>query len=78
MVASRLEALGPRWRGRRELDAVIVLAMKRRVMIQADEGLLTRARRVAGERGITFPQLVRDALEHELQRARAAFRYWHG
>ncbi|HUO74089.1 MAG TPA: hypothetical protein VMU39_25170 [Solirubrobacteraceae bacterium] len=40
--------------------------MKRRVMIQADETLLARARKAAGERGITFPQLVRDALEHEL------------
>jgi hypothetical protein len=40
--------------------------MKRRVMIQADESLLARARKVAGERGVTFPQLVRDALEREL------------
>jgi hypothetical protein len=38
----------------------------RRVMIQADPVLLERARRAARERGITFPQLVRDALEHEL------------
>jgi hypothetical protein len=43
-----------------------LLAMQRRVMIQADEVLLARARKAAGERGITFPQLVRDALEHEL------------
>jgi hypothetical protein len=35
-------------------------------MIQADEVLLARARKAAGERGITFPQLVRDALEREL------------
>jgi hypothetical protein len=38
----------------------------KRVMIQADPILLERARRVANERGVTFPQLVRDALEHEL------------
>jgi metal-responsive CopG/Arc/MetJ family transcriptional regulator len=38
----------------------------RRVMIQADDDLLERAQRVARERGITFPQLVRDALEREL------------
>jgi hypothetical protein len=38
----------------------------RRVMIQADDDLLERARRAARERGITFPQLVRDALEREL------------
>jgi hypothetical protein len=35
-------------------------------MIQADELLLARARSVARERNISFPQLVRDALEHEL------------
>jgi hypothetical protein len=35
-------------------------------MIQADRTLLERARRAARERGVTFPQLVRDALEHEL------------
>ncbi len=35
-------------------------------MIQADKGLLERARRTARERGVTFPQLVREALEHEL------------
>jgi len=35
-------------------------------MIQADRVLLERARRAARERGVTFPQLVRDALEHEL------------
>lgn len=35
-------------------------------MIQADRALLERARRSARERGVTFPQLVRDALEREL------------
>lgn len=35
-------------------------------MIQADEALLARARKAASQRGVTFPQLVRDALEHEL------------
>jgi len=35
-------------------------------MIQADKALLERARRAARERGVSFPQLVRDALEHEL------------
>lgn len=35
-------------------------------MIQADRQLLERARGAAHERGVTFPQLVRDALEHEL------------
>jgi hypothetical protein len=37
-----------------------------RVMVQADKTLLERARRAARERGVTFPQLVREALEHEL------------
>jgi hypothetical protein len=35
-------------------------------MIQADDELLERARRAARERGVSFPQLVRQALEHEL------------
>ena len=33
---------------------------------QADDELLERARRAAHERGVTFPQLVRQALEREL------------
>jgi hypothetical protein len=37
-----------------------------RVMIQANRALLERARRAARERGVTFPQLVRDAIEHEI------------
>jgi hypothetical protein len=40
--------------------------MMERVMIQADKTLLERARRAARDRGVTFPQLVREALEHEL------------
>ena len=43
-----------------------LLEMTRRVMIQAGEALLARARKIVGERGITFPQPVRDVLEHEL------------
>jgi hypothetical protein len=35
-------------------------------MVQAERALLERARRAARERGVTFPQLVREALEHEL------------
>jgi hypothetical protein len=35
-------------------------------MIQAAEALLAPARIAASQRGSTFPQLVRDALEHEL------------
>ncbi len=35
-------------------------------MIQADRSLLDRARRLAHDRGVSFPQLVRDALEREL------------
>jgi len=38
----------------------------KRVMIQADEELLDRAQRAARERGVTFPQFVRQALEREL------------
>jgi hypothetical protein len=43
-----------------------LIASMERVMIQADPTLLERARRAARQRGVTFPQLVRDALEHEL------------
>jgi hypothetical protein len=46
-------------------DASIAITLER-VMIQAERALLERARRAARERGVTFPQLVRDALEHEL------------
>lgn len=35
-------------------------------MIQADDELLARARATARRRGVSFPQLVRDALEGEL------------
>jgi len=38
----------------------------RRVMIQADDELLERARAAARRRGVSFPQLVREALEGEL------------
>ena len=34
--------------------------------VKVDAELLERARRVADERGVAVPQLVRDALEHEL------------
>ncbi len=38
----------------------------KRMMIQADERLLERARRRAAERGVSVAQVVRDALEREL------------
>jgi hypothetical protein len=38
----------------------------RRIMIQADEDLLRRARRTAIRRGVSIAQLVRDALEREV------------
>jgi hypothetical protein len=34
--------------------------------VEVDAELLERARRVARERGVDVPQVVRDALEHEL------------
>jgi hypothetical protein len=40
--------------------------MMQRVMIQADRALLDRAHQAARERHVTFPQLVREALEREL------------
>lgn len=38
----------------------------KRMMIQADEELLARARRRATEQGVSVAQVVRDALEREL------------
>lgn len=38
----------------------------RRLMIQADERLLQRAKRRAAERGISLAQLIREALAREL------------
>jgi hypothetical protein len=40
--------------------------MMQRVMIQADRALLDRVHQAARERRVTFPQLVREALEREL------------
>lgn len=34
--------------------------------VEVDADLLERARRVADQRGVAVPQLVRQALEHEL------------
>lgn len=42
----------------------------KRIMIQAEEDLLLRARRVAARRGVSIAQLVREALEHELGEVR--------
>ena len=38
----------------------------KRIMIQAEEALLERARRRARERGVSLAQVVRDALERDL------------
>jgi hypothetical protein len=48
-----------------DADASIASMMKR-VMIQAERSLLERAQQAAHERGVSFPQLVREALEREL------------
>ncbi len=48
------------------MPPLALLAMMRRVMIQVDQSLLERARLRARQRGITFPQFVRTALEREL------------
>lgn len=59
-----LEAIRPvptAWRG-----ASIASTVMQRVMIQADRKLLERAQRAAHERGVSFPQLVRESLEREL------------
>ena len=38
----------------------------KRIMIQADERLLERARRRAADRGVSVAQVFRDALERDL------------
>ena len=38
----------------------------KRIMVQADERLLARARRRAAERGVSIAQVFRDALERDL------------
>lgn len=38
----------------------------KRIMVQADERLLARARQRASERGVSVAQVFRDALEREL------------
>ncbi|HWH12814.1 MAG TPA: hypothetical protein VG165_16960 [Solirubrobacteraceae bacterium] len=38
----------------------------RRMMIQADEALLERARQRAAERGVSVAQFIRDAIGREL------------
>jgi len=48
------------------LPAASIASMMQRVMIQAERTLLERAQRAAHERGVSFPQLVRESLEHEL------------
>jgi hypothetical protein len=57
----------------------------KRIMIQAEESLLRRARQVAARRGVSIAQLVREALQHELGEARqpiplssGKFRSWTG
>jgi hypothetical protein len=38
----------------------------KRIMIQADEDLIARAKDAAHQRGVSVAQLVRDALEQQL------------
>jgi len=38
----------------------------KRIMVQADERLLERARQRAAERGVSMAQVFRDALERDL------------
>jgi hypothetical protein len=48
------------------LPTASIASMMQRVMIQAERTLLERAQHAAHERGVSFPQLVREALEREL------------
>jgi len=44
----------------------MIAPMMQRLMIQADPELVERAKRCAAERGVSVAQVVREALEHEL------------
>lgn len=48
------------------LPTASIASMMQRVMIQAERALIERAQRGAHERGVSFPQFVREALEREL------------
>lgn len=63
MTVIELEAIRP---ARFALPNASIASMMQRVMIQADRALLERAQRAAHERGVSFPQLVRESLEREL------------
>jgi post-segregation antitoxin (ccd killing protein) len=45
------------------------MATTEKASVEIDGDLLERARRVARERGVEVPQLVHDALEHEIGQA---------
>jgi hypothetical protein len=45
----------------------MIAPMMQRLMIQAEPELVERAKRRARERGVSVAQVVRDALEHELE-----------
>jgi len=44
----------------------MIAPMMQRLMIQAEPELVERAKRRAAERGVSVAQVVREALEHEL------------
>jgi hypothetical protein len=44
----------------------MIAVMMQRLMIQAEPELVERAKRRAAERGVSVAQVVREALEHEL------------
>jgi hypothetical protein len=45
----------------------MIALMMRRLMIQAEPELVERAKRRARERGVSVAQVVREAMEHELE-----------
>jgi hypothetical protein len=47
----------------------MIASMMQRLMIQAEPELVERAKRRARERGVSVAQVVREALEHELEGA---------
>jgi len=48
------------------------MAARQKTTVEIEADLLERARQAARERGVAVPQLVREALEHELGDAASA------
>lgn len=65
-MAARTAARVTQRAARRPDATLVAMAATAKTNIELGAELLERARRVARERGVEVPELVREALEHEL------------